>query len=490
MALTGHVSSTSARHCGTLPIAHSYNWHGPFRLLSRRLVMLTTIRALVVGLVGLAAGSVVAEEPPSSAPAAVPAPIVAPEPAPTPAPAIIRTIEFSGNTVTRAAVMLQEMTVAIGDPADPARIEESRQAIMDLGLFKSVIAEIVPVDDGVILWIRVTEKYYILPIPKLNRDEDNNISLGAQLRLDNLAGLNQQLRFTYENERSSDDKIDDLIQVWDLEYNYPRIVGTPYQADLFVSRRKTPVGGTDANGAPQLYRNTFDFFSVGLGRWFTKQGPSRGWRGGTSFVWQKQAIDVFEGAPAAFDGRGVGVGAFLEYTNVRNLLYSRNGRVFGWSGEFGSPGLGSDTNYTRNVFYYRAFYPVTTRPHTTINTQAQIGISSDPLFEGATFALGGARTLRGYDSGSITGNAFTLVNIEWLTPIKRDYYPFLGGLFLDIGNTYSSNSQMDLSDPKVGAGVALRFKLKSFVKIELRFDYAYNFDTGEWKAYGGTREAF
>ncbi len=406
------------------------------------------------------------------------------------APAIIRSIEFSGNFVTREAVMMQEMTVAVGDPADPGQIEVSRQAIMDLGLFKSVTAEVVPISDGVILWMRVVEKYYILPIPKLNRDEDNNISLGAQLRLDNLGGRNQQLRFTYENERSSQDDVEDFIQVWDLEYSYPRIIGTPYQADLFASRRKTPIGGTDEFGNPQLYRNTFDFFSIGVGRWLVARGPTRGWHGGTSLVLQNQAIDVFEGMPAAFDGNGVGIGGFIEYTNVRNLLYSRQGRTFGWTGEFGIPGLGSDTNYTRNVLYYRAFYPVSKRPHTTINTQAQIGFGSDPLFEGVTFALGGARTLRGYDTGSITGNAFTLVNIEWLTPIKRNYYPFLGGLFLDIGNAYPSNSEMNLSDPKVGAGVALRFKLKSFVKIELRFDYAYNFDTGEWKAYGGTREAF
>jgi hypothetical protein len=259
---------------------------------------------------------------------------------------------------------------------------------------------------------------------------------------------------------------------------------------MLLSRRETPFGGFDSTGAPQLYNNTFDYFNLSLGRWLIQHGPSRGWHGGAGLIWQKQAIDIYEGMPSAIDGRGVGVGGFFEYTNVRNLLYSRVGREFGWSGEFGVPLLGSDNDYTRHLLYYRAYYPVTQRLHTTINTQVQIGLASDPLFGGQAYALGGSKTLRGYPSGGLTGNSFALVNMEWLTPVKRDYYPFLGGFFVDVGNTYPSNSDLDFSDPKVGAGLALRFKLKSFVKIELRFDYAYNFDTGEWKAYAGTREAF
>lgn len=416
--------------------------------------------------------------------------VVAPAAPVESAPPIIREIRFAGNKVTQPGILLQEMTLTVGDRAYASEIEVSRQAIMDLGLFKSVTAETAPMDDGVSLLITVDEKYYILPIPKLNRDADNNISLGAQLRLDNLGGLNQQFKFTYENERSSLETVQDLIQIWELEYHYPRVLGTANQVDLYVSRRETPTGSVDSAGAPVLYTNTFDYFNLGLGRWLVKQGPTRGWHGGFSLVLQKQAIDVFQGMPSALDGVGVGIGAFFEYTNVRNLLYSRNGREFGWLGEFGAPWLGSDTDYTRHLLYYRAYYPVTNRPHTTINTQVQLGLASDTLFGGLAYSLGGSKSLRGYPAGGLLGNAFMLVNMEWLTPLNRDYLPLLGGVILDIGNTYPSNSELNLSDPKIGAGFALRYKLKSFVKIELRLDYVYNVDTGEWKAYAGTREAF
>ncbi|MEK7758886.1 MAG: POTRA domain-containing protein, partial [Pseudomonadota bacterium] len=86
--------------------------------------------------------------------------------------AVIARIEFAGNRVTQPQILLQEMLVKEGDSADPALIERSRQAIMDLGLFTSVLAVVEPGDDGSVLRILVKEKYYILPVPKLNRDED------------------------------------------------------------------------------------------------------------------------------------------------------------------------------------------------------------------------------------------------------------------------------------------------------------------------------
>ncbi len=108
------------------------------------------------------------------------------------APATISEIRFVGNKTTKPEILLQEMLVRVGDPADPVRIEQSRQAIMDLGLFKSVRADLLAAPAGPVLQIRVKEKYYYLVIPKLNRSEDG-VGLGAQLRLDNIAGLNQQL---------------------------------------------------------------------------------------------------------------------------------------------------------------------------------------------------------------------------------------------------------------------------------------------------------
>ena len=63
-------------------------------------------------------------------------------------------------------------------------------------------------------------------------------------------------------------------------------------------------------------------------------------------------------------------------------------------------------------------------------------------------------------------------------------------LFLDVGNAYPSNTEMHLGDLKWDVGIGFRLRLKSFVKIDLRVDAAYSYDTGEWKYFAGTKEVF
>jgi hemolysin activation/secretion protein len=129
------------------------------------------------------------------------------------------------------------------------------------------------------------------------------------------------------------------------------------------------------------------------------------------------------------------------------------------------------------------------RQHETLDVQFRLGLSSDPLFGTPSYSLGGSSTLRGYPASSFTGNAYVLANLEYFAPFGR-YYPLRGGVFVDIGNAYPSNSDLDFSDLKTGMGVGLRLKLKSFVKIDLRVDYAYAPDTGDKKVYAGTKEVF
>jgi outer membrane protein assembly factor BamA len=105
------------------------------------------------------------------------------------------------------------------------------------------------------------------------------------------------------------------------------------------------------------------------------------------------------------------------------------------------------------------------------------------------YALGGNKNLRGYDSSSFTGNAFVLLNVQYLRPLFG-YKPLRGVVFVDIGNTYPSNREITLGKLHSDIGVGLRFRLKSFVKIDLRVDAAYAHETGEWTYFAGTKEMF
>jgi hypothetical protein len=75
-------------------------------------------------------------------------------------------IAFAGNDVTRPEVMLREMTVAVGDAADPEQLRRSAQYIKDLGLFADVAIDTQPVEGGVRLQVTVDERWYLLPYPR------------------------------------------------------------------------------------------------------------------------------------------------------------------------------------------------------------------------------------------------------------------------------------------------------------------------------------
>src|SRR5688572_31838641 len=57
-------------------------------------------------------------------------------------------IRLIGNEKTRDKVILRELALAPGDVADPVAIEDGRQAVQDLGLFRLVEATTRPVPGG------------------------------------------------------------------------------------------------------------------------------------------------------------------------------------------------------------------------------------------------------------------------------------------------------------------------------------------------------
>lgn len=411
--------------------------------------------------------------------------------APPTAPAgVIVAIEFTGNKVTRAKILRQEMTVKEGDVADPVQIEISRQAIMDLGLFTSVHAHVEPRADGVVLRMAMKEKYYILPVPKLNRDDDNNFSYGAEISFDNLAGLNQKLKLRYETEDSTDVP-DGKIYTSLLSYSYPRVYGGPWTFSAETSKTRSPVQVTVGLNT-QLYEREAWTASVQGSRWLNEAGPSIGWQVGGGLVWRRNVYDSSSiQADPYRDAQAVGFSGVIQYVDVRDLLYSRSGVEYGYNGELGAPVLGSDTHYTRHQFFYRKYFTFPERLHENVDVQAQLGLSSGNIFASDlnAYALGGSKSLRGYDTASFPGNSYVLVNVQYLRPFFG-YYELRGALFLDVGNAYPSNTEINLADLKWDIGIGFRWRLKSFVKIDLRVDAAYAHDIGEWKYFAGTKEIF
>lgn len=94
-------------------------------------------------------------------------------------------IVFAGNRVTKPQVLIRETDQRIDTACSIDQIIDSIQGIMDLGLFKSVVADLSLVDDQLQLRFTVEEKLYFLLVPRISRTSDGELRGGAQIRFDN-----------------------------------------------------------------------------------------------------------------------------------------------------------------------------------------------------------------------------------------------------------------------------------------------------------------
>lgn len=404
---------------------------------------------------------------------------------------VISDIRFVGNRHTQPRILLQEMVIRAGDPVDPERIEQSRQYIMDLGLFKSVDAALIPDATGAVLEITVSEKYYVIPVPKLDRSPDGDVSYGGQLTVDNLFGLNQRLRLRYEAERGCCEN-QRTVNTFSVQYHYPRVAGSDLGLAVSLSHEATPTADLDElGGVLSEYQENLDSASVGVSHWLGKDGPSSGWSVGLSTFWRHLTY-IHQGGAALAEGpeKAVGVTLSVGYSKVHDLLYSREGLEFGFNTEQGLEAMGSDTPYSRNQLYYRQYRPLGEVPHTNLDLQIRLGTTggSVPIDE-FPYGLGGSRELRGYEKGSLEGRSFFVANVEYLRPLFG--HPAARGvIFSDIGNVYGDNRLVDLGDMEMSAGIGLRYKFKAFVNLQLRADWAYAVGLAERKFYIGVKNTF
>jgi len=436
--------------------------------------MLTAVRSSVVV---LSFGAALALAPPAFA-----------QLQPAGATGFITEIRFVGNDRTREQIMLQEMLVAPGDAVDAERIERSRQAIMDLELFQSVDTRLIPAPGGNILEVTVKEKHYTLALPILNRSADGDITWGGQLIMDNVSGRNQSLRLRYKDKDQSGGEVDRERSL-SFEFEYPRIGGGPYAGRIVLKHDDSDLDA-DENGLTGRYGKVTDAAELTGSRWYREGGPSKGWQISAGVLYNDIEYTYLSGTPDLYrSGTVVALHGGVNYTNVHNYLYSREGKEYGYNAQIALPQIGSDISYTRHEIYYRRYQHVGTRPHTNLNYQARLATASTTLFGEQFYSLGGASDLRGYDRDDFQGNAFFNLNIEYLTPVFKQR-AVRGVAFMDLGNAYDSFSDVDLLDLNTSVGIGARWVIKSFVKLQLRIDAAYAVDAKQGKILAGTGATF
>jgi outer membrane protein assembly factor BamA len=396
---------------------------------------------------------------------------------------IIKSISFEGNKITREIIFREEILFTEGDVFEVDKMESSRQYIQNLGIFKVVEARAVREGDGVAVIFKVEEKWYILPIPRLGLNGDADINYGAELRWDNAFGLNQQFKVIAEQiDRGSGQR----DQVTSLQYSIPKIPGTPYGVSSAIQRNSTLKESKDDIGQSLgEYNDITDNFSVNVSRWLKRIAPSKGWRGNVAMNWIRIHEQQVSGTPElSAENRELRLGTGVDFTDVDDFEYRRQGNAYGAAVRFGRESLGSDVNFYTVEGFWRSYNTIRKPRYSNLNFQLRSGYNNGKT---NAFSLGSNSTIRGVVD-SVQGDVYTLLNVNWLVPLPR-HQSFRGVLFTDIGNAWPRDD-IQLDKWVVTFGVGFRWKIRSLVDTALRADFAYNPATGEYKAYGGTNYMF
>jgi len=402
---------------------------------------------------------------------------------------LLDAIEFRGNDTTQDLIMLQEINLVVGEMASDAAIEYSRQSIMDLGLFKRVSADLeARGGKGKSLIITVIEKRYLLILPRLSRSGDGDWSYGAKFQWDNLYGKNRRLQFGYRRKdlKNSDIEQEDRLE---LEYYLPRLWGSQFNLEYVLRSEDIEIDET-RDELSGRYEQKLDSMRIRLSRWLREKGPSQGWLLRSELTYEDYDSDFLSGDEGLFfDTTVASVAISVIYQDVHDKLYSREGKSYGLTVSASESIDGEDVRFSRGEIFYRRYIPITRKPHTNFNYQLRYMTSSGSIFGDASYGLGGNTTLRGYDRDSLEGESAFIANLEFMVPMFG-HNTLRGAVFSDIGGAFSESSGFDASELEYSVGLGVRYKLRAFVRTDLRLDVGYGVESGETKVYGSTNTSF
>lgn len=399
-------------------------------------------------------------------------------------------IRFSGNRVTEEAILRQELFLTEGEQLDSERVERSRRALMNLGLFKTVVARMEEEGELNVLYFELDERYFILPIPLLGaKPDDEEYSYGFELRFDNLLGLNQRLKLSFEQKHSIDDSIR-AVNESEVAYRYPRVMGS--YVNLNINARLKSQEIVLAKENEDIIDGGFErkqyLLGFGISRWLKPIMGSQGWLFGGGLGMEQRDYQNAWGSGEGYHKSLITVlNMEIAYHEVTEHQFYREGYSAGYQFSQSLGLLGSDHHFTRHLLYRRGYYPIHGLD-ANFNSQIQFGVANGESFDSPAYGLGGSN-LRGYPDGIGPGNVMLQLNLEYHQRISA-YRPLRAVIFSDIGNVWPEVSNIDRHGFHHSLGFGLRWRVQNFVDTTLRLDYGYGLRTDQQRAYLSTRANF
>lgn len=391
---------------------------------------------------------------------------------------------------TRQSVIENAVAMAPGDLIRATHLDETRQRLTDMRVFRSVDLRLAPVegrDDVRDLVIDVVERSdinveYSLRYTTAGQaqlggapsESQAGVQVGAGLELVNPFGAADRYRVSglMGSER----------QLFNARYDRSTFFGWHVPTELFLYDDRKRVD--DGPGlADRVIGATFE--------------QTRGWRSGIDgrrlherlrMQWGYTVKRVDYAESVRVDSTISGLRAGLIHSIIGDtrdtITDPQRGMLWSVGSELALKRLGSDVNYYRAFGQFYLFVPLL--PRLTWAQGYRIGVvpGDDPaLLLDNRFFTGGAASVRGFaerslgpltsDGVPIGGQASAVVNQELRFPLWKRLH---AGLFYDAGNAFALARDFDLGDLRHSAGAGLRLM---FPFGPVRLDWAHVIDRQE-----------
>ncbi|HKX11695.1 MAG TPA: outer membrane protein assembly factor BamA [bacterium] len=393
----------------------------------------------------------------------------------------VERINITGNTITRDKVIRRELRVVENSLYNESLVRLSKRKLEQLGFFETVEVSTPrgSSDDKLVLNINVKEKptgtfsvgagfssaESFLFTASVSKNNFMGLGINGSINGE-ISGKRQQFSVTYSDPYFLDSN-------WILQVNGFRITSS------YEDFRRKSFGGEIDFG-----RRIFDFSSFSVG-----------------YRIEDVSLDDFDLIVPEFfrqnaDGLSSSLVGQINRDTRNNPIITTKGTYFNGTVEYAGNGLGGDVDFLRLSGNARLFFPLWKNSVLKFNGRVgwikSLNDEPVPLFE--RFFTGGINSLRGYEFRSVGpsitipdgitgkdqdfvygGNKMLVFNLEYEFPLY-DAAGFRGVVFIDAGNAYAENEDMNPLKMRADFGAGVRW-LSPFGP--LRFEWGFPFKRNE-----------
>ncbi len=376
----------------------------------------------------------------------------------------VRRVNISGNTKTKDEVVRREIRQMENGWLSTDKVAQSRTRLNRLGFFESVNVETPPVagkNDQVDVNYKVSERPTGQITAGLGFSDTQGVILNFGLSQDNFVGTGKRVAINIDNSQ--------VTKRYSLSINDPyyTLDGVSRGFTLFSRQIDTSrtnivnyvtnsLGGSLNFGIP-LTENQFMNFSLGYEDTELVTGSNT----------VQSIIDFTKENGSQFTTYTVS--SSWQFDNRDRSLFATKGNKTRVTTEIAVPG--GDLEYYRVGFQTRHFFTFASDWTVMANLELATGkgygdTSRLPPYK--NYFVGGSRSVRGYNSGSIGspstkelgifigGSSRILSNLELVLPSGNDNKAsgFRFSLFVDSGFVYAQQDRVDLADVRSSYGVS------------------------------------